>query len=37
MVRRVSATVLNRMPKTTLRLPKQMAEISFGRVRTTWK
>ena len=31
------ATVLNRMSKTTLRLPKAIAAISFGRVKTTWK
>ena len=37
MVRKVSATVLNRMLKTTLRLPKAIWTISLGRVKTTWK
>ena len=35
MVRRVSATVRNRMSKTTLRLQKAMAAIALGRVKTT--
>ena len=37
MVRRVSATVLNSMSKTTLRLPKAIRAMPLGRVKTAWK